>query len=102
MAKTGKAIGKSKGLEKFKDPEGSLFAGPGGATHQTADAAKVSLTTNQGVIVADNQNTLKSGVEGHRFWRTLPFGRRSPTSITNEFRSGLFTPVAQARTGTSR
>jgi catalase len=57
MAKTPK----TKGFEKLSDPEKYLVAGPGGATHQTADAAPGSLTTNQGVVVADNQNTLKSG-----------------------------------------
>jgi catalase len=60
MAKTSK----TKGFEKLKDPEQQLVAGPGGATHQTAEAAQASLTTNQGVIVADNQNTLKSGGRG--------------------------------------
>lgn len=56
--------GKTKGFEKLRDPEKYLVAGPGGATHQTADAAQGSLTTNQGVVVADNQNTLKSGGRG--------------------------------------
>ena len=60
MAKTKK----TKGFEKLKDPEEYLVAGPGGATHQIADAAQGSLTTNQGVVVADNQNTLKSGERG--------------------------------------
>src|SRR6202167_3456043 len=55
---------KTKGFEKLKDPENYLVAGPGGATHQTADGAQGSLTTNQGAIVADNQNTLKSGSRG--------------------------------------
>jgi hypothetical protein len=64
MAKTSK----TKGFEKLKDPEKHLVAGPGGATHQTADAAQGSLTTNQGVVIviADNQNTLKSGERGVR------------------------------------
>ena len=57
MAKTNK----SKGFEKLSDPEKYLVAGPGGATRQTADAAQGSLTTNQGVVAADNQNTLNSG-----------------------------------------
>ena len=60
MAKTSK----TKGFEKLGDPEKYLAAGPGGATHQTADTAEASLTTNQGVVVADNQNTLKSGERG--------------------------------------
>jgi hypothetical protein len=55
---------KTKGFEKLKDPEKYLVSGPGGATHQIADAAQGSLTTNQGLIVADNQNTVKSGKRG--------------------------------------
>jgi Catalase/Catalase-related immune-responsive/C-terminal domain found in long catalases len=50
--------------KKPRNPESFLVAGPGGATHQAAGAAGVSLTTNQGVTVADNQNTLKSGERG--------------------------------------
>ena len=56
--------GKPKGFDHLKDPERYLVAGPGGATHQTAEGVQASLTTNQGVIVADNQNTLKSGGRG--------------------------------------
>jgi catalase len=55
---------KPKGYENLKDPEQYLVAGPGGATHQIAKRAEGSLTTNQGVIVADNQNTLKFGGRG--------------------------------------
>jgi catalase len=47
-----------------KDGDTLLVAGPGGATHQKANSAEGSLTTNQGVVVADNQNTLKSGERG--------------------------------------
>ena len=32
--------------------------------HQIADAPNLALTTNQGVVVVDNQNTLKSGERG--------------------------------------
>ena len=55
---------KTKGFERLGDPEKYLVAGPGGATHQTAEAAQGWLTTNQGVVIADNQNTLKSGERG--------------------------------------
>ena len=64
MAKTSKETSKRKGFENLKDPEQYLVAGPGGATHQTAKGDQGSLTTNQGVVVADNQNTLKSGRAG--------------------------------------
>src|SRR5471032_2785281 len=53
-------------MPKSKHPkatEAVLVAG-GGATHQTAQGSDQSLTTNQGVVVADNQNTLKSGQRG--------------------------------------
>ncbi len=36
----------------------------GGETHQQAGAAEPSLTTNQGLPIADNQNSLKAGVGG--------------------------------------
>ncbi len=44
--------------------------GPGGETHQqtvetrSADAGGAGLTTNQGIRVSDNQNSLKSGTRG--------------------------------------
>ena len=64
MAKTSKETSKRKGFENLKDPEQYLVVGPGGATHQTAKGDQGSLTTNQGVVVADNQNALKSGGRG--------------------------------------
>lgn len=36
----------------------------GGETHQQAPAAVPSLTTNQGLVVEDNQNSLKAGIGG--------------------------------------
>ena len=47
-----------------KDADKFLVTGAGGATHQPSSSPEQSLTTNQGVIVADNQNTLKSGERG--------------------------------------
>ncbi len=37
---------------------------PGGETHQSTNRRKDSLTTNQGVVISDNQNSLKAGVRG--------------------------------------
>ena len=37
---------------------------PGGETHQTADEQHPYLTTNQGMHISDNQNSLKSGQRG--------------------------------------
>ena len=41
-----------------------LGAGNGGETHQTAATTGEVLTTNQGIPVSDNQNSLKSGARG--------------------------------------
>ena len=38
--------------------------GAGGETHQTAAAGEPLLTTNQGIVVSDNQNSLRSGARG--------------------------------------
>jgi hypothetical protein len=62
-ASMAKAI-KTKGFEKLEDPEKHPLAGPGGATHETAEAAQGFLGTEPGVVIADNQNTLKSGERG--------------------------------------
>jgi catalase len=44
---------KPKGFDNLKDPEQYLVAGPGGATHQTADGAQASLTIVVGRMVLD-------------------------------------------------
>ena len=36
----------------------------GGETHQTTDQTHPVLTTNQGIHISDNQNSLKSGARG--------------------------------------
>jgi catalase len=38
--------------------------GKGGETHQTAPVPEQNLTTNQGLPIADNQNSLRSGTRG--------------------------------------
>ena len=42
----------------------SSTTGNGGETHQTASAPEARLTTNHGVPVSDNQNSLKAGTRG--------------------------------------
>jgi catalase len=44
--------------------EGETLIAPGGETHQQAEGPETQLTTNQGVPIADNQNSLKAGVRG--------------------------------------
>ncbi|MDP1965687.1 MAG: catalase [Reyranella sp.] len=47
-----------------RQTENTIGGGKGGETHQTTVSAKATLTTNQGVAISDNQNSLKSGVRG--------------------------------------
>ena len=47
---------------KLEDQE--IDIGRGGETHQTADGEVAALTTQQGVPVADDQNSLKVGSRG--------------------------------------
>ncbi|MET1026091.1 MAG: catalase, partial [Dongiaceae bacterium] len=42
----------------------SAAKGKGGETHQTANSPDQRLTTNQGTVIADNQNSLKLGERG--------------------------------------
>ncbi|HEX4199674.1 MAG TPA: catalase [Caulobacteraceae bacterium] len=44
--------------------DAAIPTGPGGELHQQAEAAGDQLTTNQGVPVGDNQNSLKAGPRG--------------------------------------
>ncbi len=56
------------------------------------------LTTNQGVRISDDQNSLKAGGAGRRCWRISSCEKKSPTSTTSGFRSGLSTRGARRRT----
>jgi catalase len=58
------ASARSRGTRKVKYGEESVERGPGGETHQAAGAGVPSLTTQQGVVVADDQNTLRVGDRG--------------------------------------
>jgi catalase len=47
-----------------KRPSRQSETAPGGETHQTTSSAANTLTTNQGIPVSDDQNSLKSGARG--------------------------------------
>lgn len=49
---------------KSQHPDRTIFTGPGGEWHQTARRNTPVLTTQQGVPVADDQNSLKVGMTG--------------------------------------
>src|ERR1700748_1139551 len=44
--------------------EPTTIIGNGGETHQQASGTDTLLTTNQGVPIGDNQNSLKAGARG--------------------------------------
>ena len=46
------------------DPEAAAPRGNGGEYHQQAGEGRPRLTTNQGVVIADNQNSLRQGPGG--------------------------------------
>lgn len=51
-------------MKKRMDRKSEVFVGAGGETHQTTDATGEALTTNHGVPLSDNQNSLKAGSRG--------------------------------------
>ncbi|QDO99040.1 catalase [Ferrovibrio terrae] len=59
MAKTTRTAKPAAGKTRIK-----TVAGKGGETHQQTDSDDRALTTNQGVPISDNQNSLKSGARG--------------------------------------
>jgi hypothetical protein len=69
--------------------------GAGGETHQTAGRAP-TLTTQQGVPVADDQNTLRAGDRGPAALEDFHLRERSSTSTTSGSRSESSTPGATA------
>ncbi len=60
------------------------------------------LTTNQGVPIADNQNSLRAGERGPTLLEDFICARRSRTSTTSAFPSASSMRAAAARTATSR
>jgi catalase len=49
----------AKVMDRYAESQGA-----GGETHQTADGNVPTLTTQQGIPVADDQNTLRYGPRG--------------------------------------
>ena len=64
MKKVGPSPKKSPNTEGGLPSQNESRSGNGGELHQLAGGAHVSLTTNQGVGISDNQNSLKSNVRG--------------------------------------
>src|SRR6201993_1234842 len=52
------------GRKAVRYGEERIQRGPGGETHQVTGSARPSLTTQQGVVVSDDQNSLRVGERG--------------------------------------
>ena len=73
-------------------------AGSGGELHQTAGGDVDTLTTQQGIPVADDQNSLRQGAaRRRRCWKTFTSARKSFISTMSAFRSASCMPAAMPR-----
>jgi catalase len=57
-------MAKQKNISVAKGPVQAMVRGEGGEAHYTAKTAGQTLTTNQGIPVSDNQNSLRTGARG--------------------------------------
>jgi catalase len=64
MSKAKASVSPAKAKPAKSSPPAPNSVGNGGELHQTAAAGQPPLTTNQGLIVADNQNSLKAHALG--------------------------------------
>lgn len=58
-----------------------------------SDATGHALTTNQGLKIADNQNTLRAGSRGSALLEDFIMREKITTLTMSVFRSGLYMPV---------
>ena len=58
------ATSKENGYQAAEYGDQRVGRGDGGETHQAASDGAPRLTTQQGIVVSDDQNTLRSGVRG--------------------------------------
>jgi catalase len=58
------AIGKETDRQAVEYGDQRVERGPGGETHQVAGSGTPRLTTQQGTVVSDDQNTLRAGERG--------------------------------------
>lgn len=57
-------MARAKSTSEIPASTNAAGTGSGGETHQTANSKAEALTTQQGVIIADNQNSLRAGARG--------------------------------------
>ena len=82
-------------------PEQSGTIGTGGELHQQPTAGAALLTTNQDVVIADNQNSLKAAPRGPTLLEDSIIRKRSPILTTSAFPSELSIRADPAPTDSS-
>ena len=82
--------------------EQRVMRGEGGETHQISRGDVPPLTTQQGVPVADDQNSLKIGSRGPTLLEDFHFREKIFHFDTNAFPSEAFMRVALASTDSLR
>ena len=98
--KTTSNSGRSK-QERGLAPNGNSQVATGGELHQIAGGEHAALTTNQGVPLSDNQNSLRSNPRGPTLLEDFILREKSPISITSVFPNVSYTRVRPVRMGTS-
>ena len=79
-----------------------LHATDGRLSQARVDGSGHVLTTNQGVAIADNQNSLRPACEGRRCLKTSSCAKRSRTLTTSAFLNASCMHAARRRTATSK
>nr|WP_241878451.1 catalase [Psychrobacter sp. PraFG1]UNK04935.1 catalase [Psychrobacter sp. PraFG1] len=82
-----------------KDPANQMnpAVGEGGETHQRADKDGAVLTTQQGVAISDNQNSLKAGPRGPSLLEDFILREKLPILTMSVFQSVLCMHAVQGR-----
>ena len=80
------------------DSKLSAIQRKGGETHQQVSKGGAVLTTNQGLVLSDNQNSLKAGDRDPPCSKILSCAKRSLILIMSASRNVSFTPGDRPRT----
>jgi Catalase len=82
--------------QKGSTPTRDTQQAAGGELHQVAGGEHPVLTTNQGLALSDNQNSLRANPRGPALLEDFILREKIPISITSGFLSVSFTRVRRA------
>ncbi len=95
-ASTGKTAGAKTSVGNARDQRGN-----GDELHQSAGGQHPALTTNQGLPLSDNQNSLKASPRGPTLLETSFFAKKSLISTMSVFPSASCTRADRRHTAIS-